>query len=108
MGNRQLILRGLAAVVLLSGSLALVGCSRPTPGPDQQTPAPPGADEGYPDRGLDEAGTPGPSRVSQATPPTELPSNPTYDGTLPGLDGHGRGRRRRRRRGGTGRGRGSR
>ncbi len=83
MGNKRLILRGLAAAALLSGSLALVGCSRPTPAPGQQTPAPAGQEEGYPAGDEGAVIPPGPQPGEPGYPPPN-PLNPTVEDPYPG------------------------
>ena len=68
------------ACTLLTGTLFLAGCSRPTPGPGQQTPAPADQPAGYP-AGGDETGSgtaaPGPGDEGYPPPkPTEFDPYP--------------------------------
>lgn len=83
MGNSLWIMRGLAATMLLSGTLTLVACSRPTPSPDQQVPPPAGQEEGYPSGGEEVVVTPGPKPGEPGYPPPN-PLNPPVEDPYPG------------------------
>jgi hypothetical protein len=81
MGNPQLLLRAAAAAVLVTGALALAGCSRPTPSPGQATAAPQGQPPaaGYPSS----VPATGPKPGEPGYPPPN-PMNPTPEDPYPG------------------------
>lgn len=77
----QRALRAILAGTLFVGSLTLAGCSRPTPGPGQQTPAPTELPAGYPAGGdTGSSGTPAPQPGEAGYPPPKPTDYDPYPG----------------------------